>query len=124
MEIFGPVLPILTFKNFNEALLQISAHDKPLAAYLFTSNSDEKESFTSKVSFGGGCINDVVMHLSNDHLPFGGVGNSGIGNYHGKYGFQAFSHMKSVLDRATWGEPDLKYPPYSEKKLSWIKKLL
>ena len=123
-EIFGPILPILTFKNFNEALLQISAHDKPLAAYLFTSNSDEKESFTSKVSFGGGCINDVVMHLSNDHLPFGGVGNSGIGNYHGKYGFQAFSHMKSVLDRATWGEPDLKYPPYSEKKLSWIKKLL
>ncbi|KEY19996.1 aldehyde dehydrogenase [Kaistella antarctica] len=123
-EIFGPILPILTFKNFNEALLQISAHDKPLAAYLFTSNSDEKESFTSKVSFGGGCINDVVMHLSNDHLPFGGVGNSGIGNYHGKYGFQAFSHMKSILDRATWGEPDLKYPPYSEKKLSWIKKLL
>ena len=64
------------------------------------------------------------MHLSNDHLPFGGVGNSGIGSYHGKFGFEAFSHQKAIIDRATWGEPDLKYPPYSEKKLHWIKKLL
>lgn len=123
-EIFGPILPVLTFKNFNEALLQIAAYEKPLSAYLFSDNSEEKEEFTSKISFGGGCINDVVMHLSNDYLPFGGVGNSGIGNYHGKYGFDAFSHQKAVLDRATWGEPDLKYPPYNDKKLNWIKKLL
>lgn len=123
-EIFGPILPVLTFKNFNEALLKISEKDKPLAAYLFTKNSEEKEQFKSKISFGGGCINDVVMHLSNDHLPFGGVGNSGIGNYHGKFGFQTFSHQKSVLERVTWGEPDIKYPPYTEKKLNWIKKLL
>ncbi|WP_027377443.1 aldehyde dehydrogenase [Kaistella palustris] len=123
-EIFGPILPVLTFDNFNEALHQISEHEKPLSAYLFTGNSEEKEHFISKISFGGGCINDVVMHLSNDYLPFGGVGNSGIGNYHGKYGFEAFSHRKSILDRATWGEPDLKYPPYTEKKLSWIKKLM
>ena len=123
-EIFGPILPVLTFKNFNEALLQIAAYEKPLSAYLFSDNSEEKEEFTSKISFGGGCINDVVMHLSNDYLPFGGVGNSGIGNYHGKYGFDAFSHQKAVLDRATWGEPDLKYPPYTDKKLNWIKKLL
>lgn len=123
-EIFGPILPVLTFKNFNEALLQIAAYEKPLSAYLFTNNSEEKQYFTSKISFGGGCINDVVMHLSNDYLPFGGVGNSGIGNYHGQFGFAAFSHQKAVLDRATWGEPDLKYPPYTEKKLNWIKKLL
>lgn len=123
-EIFGPILPVLTFKNFNEALLQIGAHEKPLSAYLFTNDSEEKENFISKISFGGGCINDVAMHLSNDSLPFGGVGNSGMGNYHGKFGFDAFSHQKSILDRATWGEPDLKYPPYTEKKLNWIKKLL
>ena len=123
-EIFGPILPVLTFKNFNEALLTICEKDKPLAAYLFTKNSEEKEQFKSKISFGGGCINDVVMHLSNDHLPFGGVGNSGIGNYHGKFGFETFSHQKSVLERVTWGEPDIKYPPYTEKKMKWIKKLL
>ena len=123
-EIFGPILPVLTFKNFNEALLTICEKDKPLAAYLFTKNSEEKEQFKSKISFGGGCINDVVMHLSNGHLPFGGVGNSGIGNYHGKFGFETFSHQKSVLERVTWGEPDIKYPPYTEKKMKWIKKLL
>ena len=123
-EIFGPILPVLTFKNFNEALIQINRHEKPLSAYLFTGKSEEKKNFISKISFGGGCINDVAMHLSNEALPFGGVGNSGIGNYHGKFGFEAFSHQKGILDRATWGEPDLKYPPYSEKKLKWLKKLL
>lgn len=123
-EIFGPILPVITFRNFNEALLKIAEKDKPLAAYLFTDNSEEKEHFLLKITFGGGCINDVVMHLSNDYLPFGGVGNSGIGNYHGKYGFRAFSHQKAILERVTWGEPDLKYPPYSDKKSYWIKKLL
>ncbi len=123
-EIFGPLLPVLTFNNFNEALRMIAEQEKPLSAYLFTKDSDEIENFVNKISFGGGCINDVVMHLSNDNLPFGGVGNSGIGSYHGKFGFQTFSHQKSVLDRATWGEPDLKYPPYTEDKLNWIKKLL
>ena len=123
-EIFGPILPVLTYKNFNEALQTVSEHEKPLAAYLFSTNSDEKKSFTEKISFGGGCINDVVMHLSNDHLPFGGVGNSGIGSYHGKTGFDTFSHQKSVLEKANWGEPDFKYPPYSEKKLGWIKKVI
>jgi len=123
-EIFGPLLPVLTFSNFNEALIRIAENEKPLAAYLFTKNSEEKENFCSKISFGGGCINDVIMHLSNENLPFGGVGNSGIGNYHGKFGFDSFSHQKAVLERATWGEPDFKYPPYTEKKLNWIKKLL
>ncbi len=123
-EIFGPILPVISFKNFTIAINTVSEQEKPLAAYLFTKNSEEKEIFTRKLSFGGGCINDCVMHLSNDNLPFGGVGNSGIGSYHGKYGFETFSHQKSVLEKATWGEPNIKYPPYSEKKLSWIRKLL
>lgn len=123
-EIFGPILPVMSFTHFNLVLKTILELEKPLAAYLFTRNSEEKEAFKSKLSFGGGCINDVIMHLSNDQLPFGGVGNSGIGNYHGKYGFEAFSHQKSILEKATWGEPNIKYPPYSEKKLNWIRKLL
>lgn len=123
-EIFGPILPVISFQNYNVALNSILELEKPLAAYLFTNNAEEKENFTRKLSFGGGCINDTVMHLSNDNLPFGGVGNSGIGNYHGKYGFETFSHQKSVLEKATWGEPNIKYPPYSNKKISWIKKLL
>lgn len=123
-EIFGPLLPVIRFQSYNAALNSIVELEKPLAAYLFTNDSEEKENFTRKLSFGGGCINDTVMHLSNDHLPFGGVGSSGIGNYHGKYGFETFSHQKAVLEKATWGEPNIKYPPYSEKKLSWIKKLM
>lgn len=123
-EIFGPILPVISFTNFNLILNKIIELEKPLAAYLFTNNSEEKENFKNKISFGGGCINDVIMHLGNENLPFGGVGNSGIGNYHGKFGFETFSHQKAVLERATWGEPNIKYPPYSEKKLSWIKKLM
>ncbi|MFC0425678.1 aldehyde dehydrogenase [Chryseobacterium scophthalmum] len=123
-EIFGPILPVISFTNFNLILNEIIELEKPLAAYLFTNNSEEKENFKNKISFGGGCINDVIMHLGNENLPFGGVGNSGIGNYHGKFGFETFSHQKAILERATWGEPNIKYPPYSEKKLSWIKRFL
>jgi len=123
-EIFGPILPVISFKSFNQIVNYLIELEKPLSAYLFTNNSEEKEAFTQKLSFGGGCINDVVMHLGNDNLPFGGVGSSGMGNYHGKFGFETFSHQKPVLEKATWGEPNIKYPPYSEKKLSWIKKLL
>ncbi|SHL66275.1 aldehyde dehydrogenase [Chryseobacterium polytrichastri] len=123
-EIFGPILPVISFKSFNQTLNYLIELEKPLSAYLFTNNSEEKEAFTQKLSFGGGCINDVVMHLGNDNLPFGGVGTSGMGNYHGKFGFETFSHQKSVLEKATWGEPNIKYPPYSEKKFGWIKKFL
>lgn len=123
-EIFGPILPVISFTNFNLVLNTLLELEKPLAAYLFTQNSEEKEAFTTKLSFGGGCINDVIMHLSNDRLPFGGVGNSGTGSYHGKFGFEAFSHQKSILEKSTWGEPNVKYPPYSEKKLNWIRRLL
>lgn len=123
-EIFGPVLPVLSFNNYNIAINKICGLEKPLAAYLFTDNPEEKEIFKSKLSFGGGCINDVIMHLGNENLPFGGVGNSGMGNYHGKFGFEAFSHQKAILEKTTWGEPKIKYPPYSEKKLGWIRKII
>lgn len=123
-EIFGPILPILTYTNYEVALQDINEQEKPLAAYLFSNDEKEKQLFLSQVSFGGGCINDTVMHVSNDRLPFGGVGNSGMGSYHGKFGFDTFSHSKSILKRATWGEPNIKYPPYSKSKLNWIKRLL
>ena len=123
-EIFGPILPILTYSNFGDALNEIQRHEKPLSAYLFSNNSEEMDLFTSQVSFGGGCINDVVMHLANEKFPFGGIGNSGMGNYHGKYSFKNFSHEKPVLKKANWGEPNIKYPPYSEQKLNIIKKII
>lgn len=123
-EIFGPILPVLSFKNYDEALTNIIEGEKPLAAYLFTQNRREKEKFVQLVSFGGGCINDTLMHITNDALPFGGIGNSGIGNYHGEFGFLTFSHQKSIIEKANWGEPDWKYPPYSDKKMFLLKKVM
>lgn len=123
-EIFGPILPVLSFRNLDETLEVINSNEKPLAAYLFSGKSEEKEKFTSQISFGGGCINDTVMHISNPHLPFGGVGNSGMGSYHGTYGFDAFSHKKSVLEKKTWGEPNLKYPPFTDSKKKLLKWLM
>lgn len=122
-EIFGPILPVLSYTDFEETLQQIIFREKPLAAYLFSTDRNEKEKFLNTVSFGGGCINDTIMHLTGHELPFGGVGNSGMGNYHGKAGFLTFSHQKSILDKSNYGEPNIKYPPYSEKKLKWVKRL-
>ncbi len=122
-EIFGPILPVLGYSNFESILSELSTKEKPLAAYLFTSRSKERKLFTSQYSFGGGCINDVLMHVSNKNLPFGGVGNSGMGNYHGVFGFKTFSHEKALFSKATWGEPDLKYPPYTKIKWKWIQRL-
>lgn len=123
-EIFGPILPILTYKNLETAIQTVVEGEKPLSAYLFSNDTKEQELFTENLSFGGGCINDTLMHLSNDRLPFGGVGNSGIGHYHGKFGFIAFSHQKSILKKSNYLEPELKYPPYSDAKLNILKKLL
>lgn len=123
-EIFGPILPILKYKNLETAMQTVVEGEKPLSAYLFSNDAKEQELFTEKLSFGGGCINDTLMHLSNDRLPFGGVGNSGIGHYHGKFGFIAFSHQKAILKKSNYLEPELKYPPYSDAKLNILKKLL
>lgn len=122
-EIFGPLLPVLTFTDYRQALAMVAAGEKPLSAYLFSDDKTEQKLFLEGISFGGGCINDLVIHLTNNHLPFGGVGQSGMGSYHGAFGFDTFSHKKSVLHKATWGEPDLKFPPYTAAKRKWIRRL-
>lgn len=123
-EIFGPVLPVLKYKSLDQAFAAVLANEKPLAAYLFTSNANEREKFTQELSFGGGCINDTVVHLSNAKLPFGGVGASGIGAYHGEKSFQTFSHMKSVLHKSKWFDVWFRYPPYTKAKMRWLKRFL
>ncbi len=123
-EIFGPVLPVITYNNYDDVLNKIIEGEKPLAAYLFNNNEEEKDKLLKLVSFGGGCINDTLMHITSDYLPFGGIGNSGIGNYHGEFGFLTFSHQKSVIEKTTWGEPDWKYPPYTDRKMHWLKKVM
>ncbi len=114
-EIFGPVLPVFTFKEHTEALQMIKAHTKPLSLYLFTNNDKTEQLYTEQVSFGGGCINNTLMHLGNPDLPFGGVGYSGMGAYHGKYSFETFTRPKAILNSATWIDPSVKYPPYKGK---------
>lgn len=123
-EIFGPILPIISYSNLDDAIREIKKLPKPLSCYLFTKESEVKRKITRELSFGGGAINDTIMHITNSSLPFGGVGSSGIGSYHGKAGFDAFTHYKSVLDKGTWFDPDFKYPPYTEKKIKWLRWLL
>ncbi len=123
-EIFGPILPILEYDDLNDAIRQIKATPKPLALYLFTNKKSIRNKIFNEISFGGGALNDTVMHLADANLPFGGVGNSGMGSYHGKFGFNTFSHHKSILQKATWFEPFVKYPPYTDFKLNLLKRLL
>ncbi len=120
-EIFGPIMPIIKYSSWQEMLDIVGSFEKPLAAYLFSRSKMEHESFIKNISFGGGTINDAVMHISNPHLPFGGVGHSGFGNYHNEAGFKCFSHYKSILKRSNLIEFSLKYAPYSKRKLNWIK---
>ncbi|MCT4613502.1 MAG: aldehyde dehydrogenase family protein [Marinifilaceae bacterium] len=122
-EIFGPLLPVLAYENIDEAFALIKNIEKPLAAYLYSNNKGIKKRFLSEIPFGSGGINDSVMQISNPNLPFGGVGNSGIGSYHGRYSFNCFSHFKSVLDKPVYFESNLKYYGYNKKKISLIKKL-
>ena len=114
-EIFGPILPIFEFEDLNEVIDQINDRPRPLALYFFSRNKKNKKKILNHISFGGGCINDTVLHVANPHLPFGGVGNSGIGNYHGKAGFETFSHRKSVLERPFCFDIPLRFPPYQGK---------
>jgi len=123
-EIFGPILPLLPYTHFEVALSYIQDHEKPLSAYLFSNNKAEQAGWLSQLSFGGGCINDAIMHITNPNLPFGGVGQSGTGSYHGKAGFDTFSHRKSVFEKPRLFEVPLKYPPYTITKMGWIKRLL
>ncbi len=114
-EIFGPILPILTFDDFDKLVEELKDKDKPLALYLFSSNKKHINRVTKELSYGGGCINDVVVHLATSEMGFGGVGESGMGSYHGKDGFDAFSHYKSVMDKKTWLDLPMRYQPYKSK---------
>lgn len=109
-EIFGPILPILTFRDLSQVVEQVTAQPKPLALYYFSNNRGKQEKILRSISFGGGCINDTIMHLATPHLPFGGVGNSGLGNYHGKHSFDCFSHQKSVLKQTQKFDLPFRYP--------------
>ncbi len=113
-EIFGPVLPVLEFENLGEVMEEIKARPKPLALYLFTRSKQAERIVLKSVSFGGGCVNDTVMHLANSNMPFGGVGESGMGNYHGKYSFRTFSHEKSILKKSLLLDMPMRYAPYGE----------
>lgn len=119
-EIFGPVLPVIPYDSLNEAISKILSMPKPLAFYFFSEDEKKKREILAKVPFGGGCINDTVIHLANPNLPFGGVGTSGIGSYHGQKSFDTFTHYKSVFEQGTKVDIPLRYPPY-EGKLSWLK---
>ncbi len=123
-EIFGPVLPVMRIDSLDEAFGIIAQRPNPLAAYLFTKDDDEDRRFVEEVQFGGGCINNTLMHLGDPDLPFGGIGPSGMGAYHGEASFEVFSHRKSVLRTGTFLDPSVKYPPYNDNKLSIFKKLL
>jgi aldehyde dehydrogenase (NAD+) len=122
-EIFGPILPVLTYRDINEAIAAINARPKPLALYLFTRNPVLQEQVLSSTSSGGVCLNDVFLQAAIWGLPFGGVGNSGMGAYHGKASFEQFSHQKSVLKKPFWLDIDWRYAPYA-KKLGFFKKLI
>ena len=123
-EIFGPILPVISYSDLNDAIGKIKSGSKPLACYIFANDKTIRNKLLNEISFGGGAVNDALMHFTNSNLPFGGVGSSGIGNYHGEAGFKTFSHFKSILNKPFWLEPNLKYPPYSNRKLAWIKRLI
>ncbi|MFZ4769521.1 MAG: aldehyde dehydrogenase [Ferruginibacter sp.] len=121
-EIFGPILPVIPFTEMKEALDTIEQHKNPLAFYVFTSNKQKEEEWLQAVAFGGGCVNNAALHLTNHHLPFGGRGFSGTGSYHGKFSFDTFSHKKAVMKTPVWFDPAMKYPPMKGKMklLKWL----
>lgn len=121
-EIFGPVLPIMTFTGLEDVISLLQGKDTPLALYFFSRHRPSIESVTQRIPYGGGCINDTIIHLATTAMGFGGVGESGMGSYHGKTGFDTFSHMKSIVDKKTWIDLPMRYQPYKktyEKLLRW-----
>lgn len=123
-EIFGPVMPILTYNTLEEAEQFIGEREKPLALYLFTKDKSIEKRFLTYISYGGGCINDTIIHLATSEMGFGGVGNSGMGSYHGKKSFDTFSHEKSIIKKYCWLDLPLRYQPYKQLYLKFIKMFL
>ena len=122
-EVFGPIISVIEFDTIDEAFEIVKGFEKPLAGYLFSTDRETKKRFLAEVPFGSGAINDAVMQITNTNLPFGGVGNSGMGRYHGEYSFECFSHMKPVLEKSNWIELDLKYYGHSDRQMNLIRKL-
>lgn len=114
-EIFGPILPVLTFDDIDEVIAAVNSRPKPLALYLFTNDKSVEKRIVKSISFGGGCINDTIVHLATSFMPFGGVGESGMGRYHGKWSFDTFTHEKSILKKSCRLDIKLRYPPYKDK---------
>ena len=123
-EIFGPILPVLTFTRIEGAIDFVRSRPKPLALYLFTGKRDVEKRVLDNCSFGGGCINDTVIHLATSHMGFGGVGHSGMGSYHGKQSFDTFTHYRSIVRKSTWLDLPFRYFPYNERKLGLIRRVL
>lgn len=123
-EIFGPILPVLSFDDLDAAIAFVNKGDKPLALYLFSGSAKSQRRVLAETSSGGAAINDTVLQLASPALPFGGVGESGMGSYHGRYGFEAFSHLRAVLRKPTWMDLALRYPPYTAGKFKWLRRLM
>lgn len=123
-EIFGPILPILTYSSLEDAILKIQSRPHPLALYLFSSDKQTQQTVTSRCGFGGGCINDVIIHLATSNMGFGGFGESGMGSYHGKAGFDTFSHYKCMVNKKTWLDLPMRYQPYRKTFDKMIRRFL
>ncbi|MCC7502873.1 MAG: aldehyde dehydrogenase family protein [Flavobacteriales bacterium] len=122
-EVFGPILPVIPWKEKEEVLAIVRRNPFPLSTYIFTNDRSTERFFVNHVAYGGGCVNHCMLHFGNERLPFGGIGNSGQGHYHGRYSFERFSHAKGIVRSSTWIDPGVQYPPYShlkEKVLHWV----
>ncbi|HWQ77947.1 MAG TPA: aldehyde dehydrogenase [Anaerovoracaceae bacterium] len=123
-EIFGPILPLMTYTSLDDCIKFIRSRPRPLALYLFTESRAVEKKILDTCSFGGGCINDTIIHLANPRMGFGGVGHSGMGSYHGKLSFDTFTHYRSMVRKSTWIDLPVRYHPYSEKKFKMLRSLL
>ena len=123
-EIFGPIMPILTYEKFEDIFSLLADKQKPLALYLFSENKEHIQQVTHRLRYGGGCVNDTIIHLATSEMPFGGVGESGMGGYHGQEGFKAFSHTKSIVDKKTWLDLPMRYQPYKDFNFKLLKMFL
>lgn len=123
-EIFGPILPVVTFKTIDEAIERVNKFNKPLALYIFSNKKENQQKVLNNCDFGGGCVNETIMHIASNVLPFGGLKQSGIGSYHGEDGFNTFTHFKSIVHKANWIDLPMRYQPFNKLKLWLIKMFL
>lgn len=123
-EIFGPVLPVMAYDGLEEALRFVEERPTPLALYLFTARRTLARHVMREIPFGGGCVNDTIMHLATPRMGFGGMGASGMGSYHGRRSFEAFTHEKSIVDKATWFDAPFRYQPYAAWKRFFVRKFV